>query len=214
MTDPQPYRAPFSIVVAALSASIILTYIAFWFASPQTQNLLDYVFAVIPARFDPQSQLHFATWYEPLGPLFGHAWLHGAWWHAAVNAFFLYALGRVPALHLGWARFLLLYLVSAAAGALAFVAFNWGGRDIAVGASDGVCGVFVAYFLSVRPRWQDSLRIPLVRNQLGMIIFLNVVVMGVLAELNVFPIAWEGHLGGFLGGFLAYVALEPRARRA
>ncbi|MDX2275911.1 MAG: rhomboid family intramembrane serine protease [Hyphomonadaceae bacterium] len=148
-----------------------------------------------------------------MGPTFGHTLLHAGWWHAGLNAFFLFGAGRFAAARLGWWRFLLVYLASALGGTIAFVTLNWGEPNIAVGASDAVCGVFMAYFLSVRADWRQSLAIPMVRNQVIMIVGLNVVLMGVLAELNIFPIAWEGHLGGFVGGFIAYVLLQPRAVR-
>ncbi len=198
------------IVVVALTAAIVLTYAAFWMAPESVQDRIDYAFALIPSRFDPASRDHFNSWWEPIGPVFGHAFLHAAWWHAGLNAFFLYATGRIPALRLGVWRFLALYFFSAAIGAAAFVGLNWGETGAAIGASDAVCGVFMAYFLSVRPNWRESLAIPAVRNQLGMIVLLNVVLMGALTEFGLLPIAWEGHLGGFVGGALAYIALERR----
>lgn len=201
------------IVVIALTAAIVLTYAAFWLAPEGVQNRIDYAFALIPSRFDPASRDHFNSLWEALGPVFGHTFLHVAWWHAGLNAFFFYAMGRIPALRLGVWRFLALYFFSAAIGALAFVALNWGETSAAIGASDAVCGVFMAYFLSVGPSWRASLAIPAVRNQLGVIVLINVVLMGALTEFGLLPIAWEGHLGGFVGGALAYVALERRYER-
>jgi membrane associated rhomboid family serine protease len=72
--------------------------------------------------------------------------------------------------------------------------------------------VFLAYFLAVTPDWRQSLSVPAVRNQLGVIVFINVGVMALASEAGFFPIAWEGHLGGFIGGALAYIALAPRVR--
>lgn len=212
MTDAaEDRRPPIPWIVALLTASIVLTYVAFVLAPTDLQNQIDYAFAIIPERFDPASPDHFGNWLEAVGPTFGHTFLHAAWWHAGLNAFFLFATGRFAALRLGWWRFLLIYLAAALGGTIAFVALNWNEPNIAIGASDAVCGVFMAYFLAVRPDWRQSLAIPIVRNQLGMIFLLNVVLMGVLAEFNIFPIAWEGHLGGFVGGFIAYVLLQPRA---
>lgn len=209
----QVRRPPTPWIVTVLTAAIVLTYLAFMLAPRALQDQLDYAFAIIPQRFDAQSPDHFAHWWQALGPTFGHTLLHAAWWHAGLNAFFLFATGRFAAARLGWWRFLLLYLVSAVCGTIAFVALNWNEPNIAIGASDAVCGVFMAYFLSVRADWRQSLAIPAVRNQLGMIILLNVVLMGALAEFNIFPVAWEGHLGGFVGGFIAYVLLQPRMQR-
>ncbi len=204
------WRAP--PVVWALVGSIALGFIVFALAPRELQNAIDYAFALIPARFHSDGALRFQHWYEPAGPIFGHAFLHVAWWHAALNAFFLFLTARLPAMRLGAWRFLVLFFASAAGGALAFLALNWNSQDFAIGASGAVCGVFIAYFLALRPTWVQALAEPAIRNQLGAIFFLNVVLMGVAAESGFLPIAWEAHLGGFIGGAIAYVALAPRAR--
>lgn len=200
------------LIVWLIVAAIALSYGAWMLASPTQQQMADYSFAIIPARFDPASPYHFASWLEALGPLFGHSLLHVAWWHAALNGFFFFVTARLPALRLGAWRFLLVYLVSALCGALAFIAINWGSQEYAVGASGAVSGVFSAYFLSARRTWREALADRRVRGPFAMIFFLNVVVMGALAETGIVPIAWEGHFGGFLGGALSYIVLAPRPR--
>ncbi|WP_395644403.1 rhomboid family intramembrane serine protease [Terricaulis sp.] len=208
LQEPERPRLPTPWIIWALVGAIAVSYAMFMFLPPDVQEELDLAFGLMPARYDASNPVHFRSLAAMIAPLFGHAFLHVAWWHAATNGFFLFILGRWPALRLGWWRFLILFFVSSVAGALAYLLINPGSEEIAIGASGAVCGVFMAYFLSVRPRWQDALREPAIRNQLGMIFFLNVVVMGVLSELEVFPIAWEAHLGGFIGGAVAYIALE------
>ena len=209
MTDTATgLRAP--IMLWLLVVAIVGSHLAFTLAPPGVQDSIDFAFALIPARFHGENPLAFQHWYEAAGPIFGHAFLHVAWWHAGLNALFFFMLGRLPAQVLGPWRFLALFLVSAAGGALAFLALNWNGDDLAVGASGAVCGVFSAYFLALRPSWTQALADPRIRGQFGMIFFVNVVLMGAAAELGVFPVAWEAHLGGFVGGALAYVALAPR----
>lgn len=210
--NAEPGRPPTPWVIWLIVGAIAAAYVAFINLAPRLQNEIDYAFALIPLRFHPQSPDHFAHWYDALGPMFGHVFLHVAWWHAALNAFFIFATGRYPASILGPWRFLALFFISAIGGALAFIALNWGEQGIAVGASGALCGVFSAYFLSARPSWRQSLADPLVRNQFMMIFGLNVVAMAVAAEAFDIPIAWEGHLGGFVAGALAWVALAPRGR--
>ena len=205
-------RMPTPFIIWALVAAIVLTYAAYWFANPQQQQAIDYAFALIPQRFHQESPDHFANWYDAAGPLFGHAFLHLAWWHAGLNAFFFFLLGRLPALRLGWWRFLIVFFAGAVLGGVAYLALNWNSDVAAVGASGAVCGVFSAYFLALAPDWRQSIANPRIRNSFGSIFFLNVVLMGVVSELGWFPIAWEGHLGGFVGGALAYIALAPRYR--
>lgn len=203
-------RPPTPFIMWPIVGAIAAAYVAFAFATPAQQNAVDYAFALIPERFDPDSPRRFVHWYEALGPLFGHAFLHLGWWHAALNAFFFFALGRLPALRLGWWRFLIVFFASSVLGAVLFVALNWGSGDIAVGASGAVCGMCSAYFLSLRPSWRQAIVTPEIRNAYAMLFLINVVLMGAASEFGLFPIAWEGHLGGFIGGALAYIALERR----
>ena len=205
-------RLPNPPVVVAIAAAIMLSYAYFAFSDQQTQEMLIVNFALIPERFDSDSPAHFTHWYQALGALVGHVFLHADWWHAGLNAFFFFLLARLPALRIGAWRFLIVFVSAAIGGGIAFLALNWGQQDVAVGASGGVCGVFTAYFLSVRADWRESVAIPMVRNQFLVIFFINVVLMGLLSATGAFPIAWEAHLGGFIAGGLAYIALAPPPR--
>ena len=203
---------PTPFIIWALAGAIVLSYVAFAMASPEQQDAMAYAFALIPQRFNPDSPDHFVNWYAALGPMFGHAFLHVEWWHAGLNAFFFFLLGRLPALRLGAWRFLIVFFAGAALGGVAFIALNWNSNAAAIGSSGAVCGVFSAYFLALRPTWRQSIADPRIRSSFGSIFFLNVVLMGVVSELGWFPIAWEAHLGGFVGGALAYIVLAPRYR--
>jgi membrane associated rhomboid family serine protease len=200
------------VVVWLLTGSIVAAYAAFLAAPRDVQLALDYAFALVPQRFHADSPDRFQHWYEALGPMLGHSYLHVGWWHAGLNAVFLLGLSRFPALRLGVVRYLAVYFAAVLAGAALFLALNWNERVIAVGASGGVCGMITAYFFSVRPTWRDALADPRVRAPLGMLFLINVVLMGIAAETGVFPIAWEDHLGGFIGGGVAYALLQPRAQ--
>ncbi len=210
--ESDEYRPPTPWIVWLLAAAMVLTYGAFVLTPLPQQNAIDAAFAVIPSRFNPENPARFTHWYEAAVPLFGHAFLHLAWWHAAINAFFFFMLGRQPAMKLGWWRFLTVFFSGAVLGGIAFVVLNWNSDQAAIGASGGVCGVFSAYFMSVGRSWRDAFTDPRLRGPLVMIFFLNVVLMGVAAEAGVFPIAWEGHLGGFVGGAFAYAILAPKPR--
>jgi membrane associated rhomboid family serine protease len=70
--------------------------------------------------------------------------------------------------------------------------------------------MLTAFFFSTRRTWREALADPQVRGPLGGLFFVNVVLMGVASEAGFFPIAWEGHLGGFVGGGVAYALLQPR----
>lgn len=205
-------RMPTRWIVWLLTAAMVAAYVGYALVPTAQQNQIDFAFALIPERFVATSPWRFAQWYEALGPLFGHVFLHAGWWHVGLNACFFYATARLPALRMGALRFALLFVFSALCSAGAFLALNWGAREIAVGASGAVCGTFSAYFLSARPTWRDAIADPRIRGPFAMIFVFNVILMGFVSETGVLPIAWEAHLGGFVGGALAYVALAPKPR--
>ena len=203
-------RTPTPLVVWLATGLIVLASAAFFFAPTDTQHAVDYAFALIPERFHADSPYRFENWYEALGPIFGHALLHLNWFHLGINAVFLAGASRLPAIRLGTVRYLGVLLASLVMDSLVFVALNWDGNASAVGASGAVCGMITAFFFSLRPTWQEALADPRVRGPLGILFLINVVLFGVLSETGLFPIAWEGHRGGFIGGGIAYALLQPR----
>jgi membrane associated rhomboid family serine protease len=201
-------------VVLALAGALVVAYALFSVLSESAQNEVFYAFALIPARFDSHSQYAFQSWYEAVGPLFGHAFLHGGWFHLGMNTLVFLQAAPFLANRLGATRFLVLFLVSTLGGAFAYILINPHSELPMVGASGAICGVFAAYFLAVRPTPQEALADPRIRSAIGWFLLINVALMGVLSAAHVLPIAWEAHLGGFASGGLAYLALAPRQRVA
>ena len=125
-----------------------------------------------------------------LGGLVGHALLHAGWVHLAFNAVGLLCLGHVVQAQAGTLAFLAVLVLTAIAGALAFLLLS-GPDSVMVGASGAVFGL-----LGVVLRWRAA-RVPLWK------------VLAVLALLGIpagflmgAAIAWQAHLGGFLAGWL------------
>jgi membrane associated rhomboid family serine protease len=203
-------RAP--VAVWALTIAMLGAFALYYFSSLDVQNQILMTLALIPERFHANAPDRYTNWAEAALPIFGHVFTHANWLHLGLNTFFFFGAARIPAQRLGALRFLALFFLSAACGALAFLALNWDSQGFAVGASGAVCGVFTAYYFSLRPTWREALAEPAIRNQLGMLILLNVVVMGVVSQFGWLPVAWEAHGGGFLGGGLAYILLDPRQR--
>jgi len=191
-------------------AAIIGAYAWFIFTGVEQKSLFFYAFALIPARFVETSAYHFGAWYEALGPLFGHVFLHGGVLHIGMNMLMLLQVGPWVTQRLGAGRFLLLFFISALGGALAYILINPGSETPVVGASGAICGVFGAYFLSVRASWRHALADPAVRNAIGVFLLINVVLAGIASATGFLPIAWEAHLGGFVVGAAAYLVLAPR----
>lgn len=135
-----------------------------------------------------------------LGGLVGHALLHAGWMHLAFNVVGLLCLGHVVQRQSGTAAFLATLLVTAVAGAIAFLLMA-PANSIMVGASGAVFGL-----LGVVLRWRAT-RVALWR------------VLVVLALLSLpagfifgAAVAWQAHLGGFLAGWLLGGFLPVRRR--
>jgi membrane associated rhomboid family serine protease len=155
---------------------------------------------------------------DNLLPLFAHAFVHGGLMHLLFNMVLLLAVGasvvrRLDAAGGGWWRFLALFFGCAALSALTYVAFNRGSPIGAVGASGAICGVFAAYLMGARWDWRASLRDKQVLLAGFWFLAINVGAAFVVREFNIFPIAWEAHLGGFVAGMVLFPLLAPKHAR-
>lgn len=205
----------------AILAMIVVAQLAYMAASLDSRAWAQFSFAVYPIRFTESGPASFTHWYEPLGPLLGHPFLHGfynpdngerpgAWIHLFMNALAFVQAAPIVEWRVGARRLLVIFAVSAIAGAGLYVLLNAGSAVGAVGASGAVCGIFAGYFLGVGRHWREAIHRPEIRN--GAIVFLvvNVGLAAIARMTGVLPIAWEAHLGGFIGGAAAYLALAPR----
>lgn len=133
--------------------------------------------------------------------------------HIMFNMFAVWLCGQFLEPLLGWARYALLYLVSAVGGSVAYLLIAPRMEDSywftpTVGASGAVFGLFAASFVLSRQLGRDSAGILVV---LGINVVLGFVVPN---------IAWEAHLGGLLTGaaIAGVVALthprDPERRRS
>lgn len=112
--------------------------------------------------------------------------------HLAMNMFALYVLGPGLERLLGWWRFLAVYLIAALGGSVAILFFDSRGG---AGASGAIFGLFGAALLLSRVVGFDARPIVLT-------IGLNLII-----TFSVSGISRFGHLGGFLFGALATLAL-------
>jgi membrane associated rhomboid family serine protease len=151
--------------------------------------------------------------------------LHGDWAHVGINSLWLLAFGPIVARRFGAPLFLLFFLACGIAGAVLFLAFDWGGSNPVVGASAAISGLMGAG-IRLLPRhfsWAqpgEAPMAPLLSRQVlsfsAVWVVLNAVVgtlgLGLVPEGQ--AIAWQAHLGGYFAGLLlasAFDRLRPRA---
>ena len=140
-----------------------------------------------------------------------HAFLHADLVHLGLNLGFLLAFGSFVERHLGTARYLLLFALTAAAGALAEYAF----RDVeplaligASGAVYGMTGAAMRYMFAGGGAARRRGALVFVGVFLGLNLVLGVTGLGDF--LAGAAIGWKAHAGGFLAGALLYVLLGGR----
>ena len=189
--------------VTGLVGAIILAHVGRLVLSQDAQGALIEAAAVIPA--------HGLT----LASVFGHVFLHAGWLHLAFNMFLLLQTGELVAARFGRdlggaLRFLALFFASGAAGAAMYIALNPGSLGPAIGASGAACGVFSAYLMALAPNWRSAIRNPQILQMGFYFLAVNVGVAMLARSSGVLPIAWEAHLGGFIGGLVLYPLLAPK----
>jgi membrane associated rhomboid family serine protease len=222
-------------VVAATIAVLILVHAVRELLLTPDQDLeVLLLFAFIPARYTEALP---GGWGADVWTFVTHAFLHGSWLHLGVNIAWLLPFGSALARRFGTVRFLVLFAVTAAAGAATQLAAHWGQEEVMVGASGAISGVMAAAIRFAFQRngplhlWaerdDESYRIaapPLaytfrdtrVLAFVGVWFIFNVAMgLGIVEMPGVEgPIAWEAHVGGFLAGLLLFPLLDPVVIRA
>jgi membrane associated rhomboid family serine protease len=128
--------------------------------------------------------------------------LHGGFFHVALNMFALYFLGRFLEPTIGTARFVAIYFLSLVAGSAGALLLSEA-YEFTTGASGAIYGLFAATLIVARHRGQDQ-----VVQQLTFILLFNLVYSFTAANISV-----GGHLGGLLGGALGALILIELSRR-
>lgn len=161
-----------------------------------------------------------------------YAFIHGSWLHLFFNGLWMVVFGTVAARRLGPARFFFHAAIAAIVAAIASLTFHWGETVFVVGASGAVSGQLAAaipviYGNGLRPgvamRSDLSKITPLspfqlVTNRRALLfiavwfaITLYTGVTGMATPGEAQAIAWEAHVGGFIGGLIGFYLLERPA---
>ncbi len=136
-------------------------------------------------------------WWQLVTSMF----MHGDFWHIALNMWGLFIFGQLIVNQMGILRFFLLYMISGIFGNLLWLLFNMGSPSYLLGASGALFGVMLAVAMFM-PNAQFMLLLPPVpvRARTLVIIF---GVIEVIAELGKGGnVAHLAHLGGFIGAYI------------
>jgi membrane associated rhomboid family serine protease len=161
--------------------------------------------------------------------LIGHAFLHGGFDHAIINALWLVIFGTPVYRRMGLVRFALLFAVTAAGGALLFVVLQPTSVAILVGASGAISGLTAAAvrFVFTGPGLLDvghgrvdrpapPLVVALMDRRVAIFVgvwFAINLLTGLGAPLGGAQIAWQAHVGGFLAGLFLFALFDPVRQR-
>jgi membrane associated rhomboid family serine protease len=188
--------------------------------------------AFIPYRVIDASGLDGGVWPIIWTP-FTHAFLHAGWEHVGFNVVWLAAFGTPVAQRYGSVRMLVLFLMGAALGALFFALTTLGQVQVLLGASGGIAALTGAatrfifqppvvavdektgerHFLGRRlATLGEFFRNPTARFFALTWIVLNGIVplVPMFTGNTDFQVAWQAHIGGFVGGLLLVPLLERR----
>lgn len=146
-----------------------------------------------PPWLYPQLSGVFEPW-RLLSALF----VHGSFWHFALNMLALYFIGRVLEPTLGRGRFIALYLISGLGGSVAVALLA--PLSAVVGASGAVFGLLGALLVIGRH---------LGANITGILVILGLnLVIGFLPGMNV---SWQAHVGGAaIGALVGFIFARTR----
>ncbi len=230
-------------VVSALVAIMVLIHMASeWVLGPEGLSLLTLWLGFIPYRalVATEPLLLYAPLLNETGgavplawSLFSHAFLHGSWDHLLLNMAWLVIFATPVARRYGPVSFLVLFLLTSAAGALAFAITAWSDLQVLIGASGGVAGLTgVATRFMFQPivtgedpetgqrrvlgRHLASLSDMMVQPRPRAFILIWVLInaaaplLPMLTGAGGMQVAWQAHLGGFFAGLLLDPLFERR----
>ena len=225
------------IVTATMAVLLAVHALRELVLSPDADRLLLLLFAFIPARYDSGVLDYPGGLAAELWSFVTYAFLHGGLTHLGFNAVWFVAFASPVARRFGTLRFVLFFMVTAAAGAAVHLATHTGDPALMVGASAAISGLMAAalrfVFQSGGPlgffgRHDDrayrvkaaslaaSLRDPRIVVFLAVWLALNLLFGSGVAAIGDGdePIAWQAHIGGLLAGLLGFSAFDPVGDRA
>jgi membrane associated rhomboid family serine protease len=226
------------VVLALLAVLCLVHAVRVWLLSDELDRLLVWSLAFVPARYDASALtdgLLPGGWGAEIWTFFTYALIHADLTHLGVNGIWLLAFASPLARRFGAWRFLGFFALTVAAGALAHLVTHAGDLAPTIGASAGVSGAMAAAARFAfepggpldrrRSGADDPDRVPAapllvaLRNPrvviflavwFGLNLLFGLGAWGMLAEGQ--SVAWQAHVGGFVGGLLLFSAFDPIGR--
>jgi membrane associated rhomboid family serine protease len=222
--DTPRFSAPFvTYFIIALNTVVFLFELSVGRQSQRALNSLMYHFGVVPLHFE--RALTGASSVSLPGsflPLLTSMFLHASWLHLIGNMWFLWIFGDNIEDYLGHFPYLLFYLVSGFAAAVAHILLNAGSNVPSVGASGAIAGVMGAYFV-LYPRAHVLMWFPpifffhlpawLVLGYWFFVQFLSGAATSITETGETGGIAFWAHVGGFVAGIVLIKVLPERPQR-
>jgi membrane associated rhomboid family serine protease len=228
------FNVPPAVLGLTAALCFIHVMVAYVLPADESETLLE-LFAFEPLRYHATSGLDGPLPGGVLADVWTfvtYAFLHVNLTHLAFNLIWLVAFGTPVARRFGTWRFLAFFAFTAATGALAHLISHFGENVPAIGASAAVLGMMAAAMRFVfqpggplgllRLSEAETYRVPakplaaMLRDRRILLFGLAWFGLNALMALPLFSmpgieasVAWQAHIGGFVGGLLAFAAFDP-----
>lgn len=217
------FNLPRSLVVTIVLLTVVYAVDAY-LLSEDMQTAVMIWFAFTPLRYIYPLTLEDPAWlWTPVT----YSLLHGNIQHIGFNALWLTAFGAPVVRRIGTLRYILFWILSAAAAAFFHAMLNWGSATLLIGASGVVSALMgAACRFAFPPRggydrtyghlYPRQSIFGVFRNRTVVIFTLMWLLGNVLIAVglplmggDIGEIAWDAHIGGFLFGFLLFQLFDP-----
>jgi len=223
--DTPRFSTPFvTYFIIALNAVVFLFELSVGGQSHRALNGLMYHFGVVPQLFERALVTGSVASLGGLSlSILTSMFLHASWLHIIGNMWVLWIFGDNIEDYLGHFSYLLFYLVSGFAAAVAHILLNAGSPVPSVGASGAIAGVMGAYFV-LYPRARVLIWFPpifffhlpawLVLGYWFFMQFLSGAATSIAETSQTSGgIAFWAHVGGFVAGIVLIKLLPERPQR-
>jgi membrane associated rhomboid family serine protease len=216
-------------LIATLALLIGLFVLESYVLNDELRAYMLFELAFTPLRYVyPLSQQGLEWAWTPVT----YSLLHGSVEHLAFNGLWLAAFGAPVFRRIGLSRYLVFWVLSAAASAFFHAFLNWGAETILIGASGVISALMGAACRFAFPAGGGGLAhahahllprqgiVSAMRNRTVFIFTLLWFLGNVLIAFGMplvggdaGPIAWDAHIGGFLFGYLLFGFFDPMPHR-